>query len=333
MVLIDKSVWLYYEKLYELRNNRLTDIIRRRLWLPVFKDEYQRHFYGGKQLHSAHYANRRIAELINDDKPFMVSRFGNTEIINLNAYMRRSICGISELKRQYENRWFDNLYEGAGFFPKDKRLLKDFAKILYNSAKETDILGVWNRPMEDYYIRTAMPDVEITKLRWLEPWYSDSPWTWALKGKKVLVIHPFAASIMGQYQNRKLLFPENELLPEFELDVLKAVQTLGDNRDERFKTWFEALDYMYNEALKRDFDVAIIGCGAYGMPLAAKLKKAGKKAIHMGGVTQCIFGIKGRRWVNSPIDKKIPMNEYWIYPQDREIPQNAANVENGCYWR
>ena len=45
--------------------------------------------------------------------------------------------------------------------------------------------------------------------------------------------------------------------------------------------------------MKFDFDVALIGCGAYGFPLAAKLKTAGKQAIHLGGVLQALFGIKG----------------------------------------
>jgi len=52
--------------------------------------------------------------------------------------------------------------------------------------------------------------------------------------------------------------------------TLKAVQTIANTKDDRFDTWFDALDYMYNEALKLDFDVALIGCGAYGYPLAAK---------------------------------------------------------------
>lgn len=329
----DKLKWLLYEKRYEFRNNRITDIIRRHIVIPIFGHELHPYVYGGKILHGPEYTNKKIAELINGEKPFMVSRFGNTEINNLNAYMRKNICGISEGYKRLEEKWWDNLYIGAGFFPKDRSLLGKFANTIYSSAKEADMLGVWNRRMEDYYIRTAMPNVEITALRWLEPWYSDSPWTWALKGKKVLVIHPFEDSIKAQYQKRKDIFPENELLPEFELDVLKAVQTLGDNKDDRFITWFDALEYMYDEALKRDFDVAIIGCGAYGMPLAAMLKKAGKKAIHLGGVTQCLFGIKGRRWVNSPIDKRVPINENWIYPKENETPQNADNVENGCYWR
>ncbi|WP_248405324.1 hypothetical protein [Butyrivibrio fibrisolvens] len=329
----DKLKWLFYEKRFELRNNRITDIIRRHIIIPVFGHELRTFVYGGKILHGPEYANKKIAELINGEKPFMVSRFGNTEINNLDSYMRKTICGLSEEYKDFDKKWWDNLSIQAGFFPKDESLHEKFAKVLYSSAKEVDVLGVWNRRMEDYYIRTAMPDVEITALRWLEPWYSDTPWTWALKGKKVLVIHPFEDSIKEQYQKRKVIFPENELLPECELDVLKAVQTLGDNKDDRFNTWFDALEYMYDEALKRDFDVAIIGCGAYGMPLAAMLKKAGKKTIHIGGVTQCLFGIKGSRWVNSPLDKKIPINEKWIYPKENETPHNSTDVENGCYWK
>ena len=53
---------------------------------------------------------------------------------------------------------------------------------------------------------------------------------------------------------------------------------------------------MYEQSLKTSFDVAIIGCGAYGMPLGAMLKDAGKTVIHLGGVTQILFGIKGKRW-------------------------------------
>lgn len=46
-------------------------------------------------------------------------------------------------------------------------------------------------------------------------------------------------------------------------------------------------------AMKINFDTAIIGCGAYGMPLAAQIKNAGRQAIHLGGAVQLLFGIKG----------------------------------------
>ena len=115
------------------------------------------------------------------------------------------------------------------------------------------------------------------------------------------------------------------------MTVLKAVQTMGYEQDARFNDWFEAIDYMFNEAMKINFDVAIIGCGAYGLPLAARIKEAGKIAIHLGGATQLLFGIKGKRWDGVGFGDKY-YNEYWVRPEESEKPQNAVLIENGCYW-
>ena len=93
----------------------------------------------------------------------------------------------------------------------------------------------------------------------------------------------------------------------------------------------DAVDYMYDEAMKRDFNVAILGCGAYGFPLAARIKQAGKQAIHLGGATQILFGIKGSRWDNNPFISKL-YNSNWIRPNESEKPTNSGSVENSCYW-
>ena len=70
-----------------------------------------------------------------------------------------------------------------------------------------------------------------------------------LKGKKVLVVHPFVESIKYQYENnREHLFENPDVLPEFkELILVKAVQTQADAKDSRFKDWFEALQYMKDD--------------------------------------------------------------------------------------
>ena len=78
---------------------------------------------------------------------------------------------------------------------------------------------------------------------------------------------------------------------------------------------------------KIDFDIAILGCGAYGFPLAAFIKNKGKKAIHIGGATQLIFGIKGKRWEGASF-----INKYWISPRKEDRPKGFEKVEGGCYW-
>ncbi len=110
-----------------------------------------------------------------------------------------------------------------------------------------------------------------------------------------MVIHPFEETIKSQYKKRKDLFENQDILPSFELITLKAVQTVAGTKSQ-FGSWCEALEYMERQIKQIDFDIAILGCGAYGMPLAAYIKRLGKQAVHMGGVTQLLFGILGKRW-------------------------------------
>ena len=76
---------------------------------------------------------------------------------------------------------------------------------------------------------------------------------------------------------------------------------------------------------------AILGAGAYGFPLGARLKQQGKQAIHLGGSTQILFGIKGRRWDKRPNVAKH-YNEHWVYPLEHEKPQNVEAAGVTAYW-
>lgn len=273
-------------------------------------------------------ANKRIYDLIQSGKPFLVGRFGGNELsmlktIEFDIHSKMDIC-------------LELLCSNAGFFPKEAFDAHRYQKEMMNFCKSCDILGVWFRPFEDYYIKRHMKqELFITYLQNIEPWtHREKPWSSALKGKKVLIIHPFEDSIQQQFQNRAEIFPGTDMLPEFELKTLKAVQTAAGSVDPRFANWYDALEYMFDEAMKMDFDIAILGCGAYGAPLAARIKNAGKQAIHLGGPTQILFGIKGRRWDDSPIFDYVReyYNEAWIYPGAKEKPKGAVKIENACYW-
>lgn len=333
----DKYILMFYEYKNQITNDFL-DKFGRHVTIKYFGKELIIRRYGGKRVRNADCANKWIADGILSDGSFMAARFGGTESHVVKCVLHRRYWGRTVKNEEDFNKWFERLQQWTGFFPADESMMERFTDIIIDAGKNTDVLGTWNRPLEDYFLRYRMKNTKITFLRWLEPWYAkkEKPWTYALKNKKVLVIHPFDESIRSQYANRKKVFPgaKGELfLPDFELITLKAVQTIAGVKDERFDTWFDALQYMYEEAMKIDFDVAIIGCGSYGMPLASMLKNAGKKAIHLGGVTQCLFGIKGRRWENSPIKEIVPINADWVYPNENETPQSANVVEGGCYWK
>ena len=138
-------------------------------------------------------------------------------------------------------------------------------------------------------------------------------------------------SIKKQYAQRAVLFENPEILPEFaSLTCIRAVQSIA-NQKTGFSTWFEALDYMKAEIKRTDFDIAIIGAGAYGLPLACYVKGLGKIAIQMSGATQILFGIKGKRWEQIPEVSSL-FNSHWIRPAESETPIKSRNVEGGCYW-
>ena len=90
---------------------------------------------------------------------------------------------------------------------------------------------------------------------------------------------------------------------------------------------------MCNEIDKLDFDIAVLGCGSYGMPLAYYIKKIGKSSIYAGAYTQVMFGIKGKRWDNEINPHRSFWNKYWKWPEEDEIPKFAHKVEGGCYWK
>ncbi len=293
-------------------------------------------------------ASEMIYNLLASDKPCMIARYGSTELAALVNYLGVTNSNHSVWKyikgEQPDWWWNKNIMEQmtrwSGFFPSNPETLTRFSEMMLEDTKQLDLLGSW--VPNEYYLKDRLTKVEIVHLRLLEPFWSQVPWTRVLKGKKVLVVHPFADTIREQYNNREWLFANMDILPEFKkLQVIQAIQSLG-GEDNGFKNWFEALQWMKGEIDKCDYEICLIGCGAYGFPLAAHVKRQGKKAIHLGGALQLLFGIKGKRWEDPNYGVRewgIPygsysslMNSYWVRPGDVNRPQNASQVEDGCYW-
>lgn len=279
---------------------------------------------------------KEIISLLQSEEPCMIARFGSVELQSLIDYLYPSRVKniLPFIKGKYPSWGYSpstirTMYINAGFFPSTRRELNRFGKLMTDCIRYVDILGSW-RP-EEKYIKSYLEDKTLVPLADLEPYYFDEPWTIALQGKKVLVIHPFEDSILAQYKKWGKLFDNPQLQPNFKLLTLKAVQSIAGNKPNNFNNWFEALEWMKYEIDKLDFDIAIIGCGAYGFPLAAYVKQIGKKAIHLGGAVQYLFGIKSNAANNNPMITCL-MNEFWINPSQEETPKGIEKVENSRYW-
>lgn len=315
--------------------------ILRRVYIRITSLQHRNTNSYGKEILSAQVGNDLIYKKILEGRPFLVSRLGNSELDALMNHLQieyllkhNSLTGFIKQVQGYDSYWRDsvlkNIHFNAGFFPLQAEMLKQFSNDFLGYLKDVDLLGVWNIFNEDYIVKNHCIDAQLTTLRGLEPYFHGSPWSKALKGKKVLVIHPFEKSIINQYNKRHLLFHNPETLPDFDLQIVKAIQSHA-NEHSSFSTWFDALAYMMEEVKKKDFHIAIIGAGAYGLPLGALIKRMGKQAIHMGGASQILFGIKGKRWDDHPIISSL-YNENWVRPTDDETPKFAKKIEDGCYW-
>lgn len=272
--------------------------------------------------------NSYIEKLLDSDEPFMVCGFGSQEA-RATARALGVERGYDRAIPKYVQR---RMTDAPGFFPADDANIRRFGLLMAESAKQLDALAYWNSFVQEWLFRKICPDgVTVSYLENLEPCRNqDNPWPSSLMEKRVLVVYPFACSIESQYSKREKLFDNSEVLPEFELQTLVPPQTIAGTRDSRFSNWFEAFDWLCVEVDKRHFNIAMIGCGAYGFPLAAHVKKSGRFSIH-GGMVQMLFGIKGRRWDIKPISKEL-YNEFRIRPSAEEQPENVGKVESGCYW-
>ena len=322
--------------------NRIEEFI-----LKGMRKAYQKLFLPSKELPPCEMdpdkASEMIYQLLVSDEPCMVARFGSTELSCLTNYMGiidKSNSVWKYITGQTEQWWWNKnianqMQQWSGFFPPTEENLTKFSELMLSDMRQVDLLGSWIP--DEHKFENYLQKVKFVRLTAMEPCWSKHPWSRVLEGKRVLVVHPFAEDICRQYDNnRERLFDNPDVLPEFSsLRVIKAVQSLG-GEDNGFKNWFEALEWMKLEIDKEDYDIALIGCGAYGFPLAAHVKRTGKKAVHLGGALQLLFGIKGKRWENSGYNLLYNytslFNNYWVYPNKSTKPQNAEEIEGGCYW-
>ena len=284
-------------------------------------------------------ASDSIRKMLTGNEPCMICRFGSYELRATLNYLDVTRKGSSfsktlkYIKGEIGPYWWDDeiaffMRNNAGFFPANAEFLSRFANIVLKDIQNIDILGSWL--IDEARLENFLPKIKRVPLLDLEPFYHSNPWSEGLEGKRVLVVHPFEKTITKQYEKRRLLFDNPRTLPNFELMTLKAVQSNAGSKS-GFSSWFDALEHMSKKVSVLDFDVAIIGAGAYGLHLASYVKGMGKKAVHMGGATQLLFGIKGKRWDDAPFYREL-YNDNWTRPLPEETPANYEIVEGGCYW-
>jgi hypothetical protein len=275
-------------------------------------------------------SNKILHNLIMAKTPFLITRIGfAVGIVTycLEQNIRPRASHLSNLQT-HDGIYYNSLNEVKIFTTEYSKAIKNST---YLAAFPTIYTQVQNFLIKQY-------SKNVLHNRVLEPFYSilekEKPWTHKLLGKRVLIVNPFITSIKKNIDANFQMFNHEKLFLDGQDFVFyKSFNCLANNRPH--KNWIETFEIMCNDIKEIEFDIALLGCGGYGLPLANFIyEKMNKSAIYIGGGLQLLFGIMGQRWGNNDMWKKI-MNEsqsQFIRPSGDEIIKNKNMIENACYW-
>lgn len=273
-----------------------------------------------------------ISSRLKENKSFLCACMGHTEVRIAGEYLEKQF-GIRNV---YSSEIKKYLLETSGFFREkedSEEEIDHYAQMTLEACAEVDILLIYASWKYYTYIANNFCSNAVFAPRAAQPYDSERklrPWFDGLSEKKVLVVSSFSHSIEHQYsrKNRICKYPEWEL-PDFELKTFQMIETqFGNNRG--YKNWFIAYNDVKERILNMDFDVAIIGAGAYGFPLSAALKKQGKMVIELCSYTTMMFGVVGQRHIDFGFKEQYGTDE-WIRPMETP-PEYYKKIEGGCYW-
>ncbi len=264
-----------------------------------------------------------------------IGKLGTSEL----AVLERAL-----MKIPYDYLTVQHATLNAGLWPKES--LKEWAYHMFTEVlPNMDGMVEWNSsPSEKVLLDTFAPKSQRLVLRSLEPYYQvaeENQWTRYLSGS-IAVVSPFAESISKQVTTgldiiwkKKPIWSSQPKVHTIRTGCSPAIDSESPAAwpsDILLKGWKAAVEDCVNRVLATDAQVVLVGCGALSLPIVAALKKAGKVAIHLGGATQILFGIRGKRWDSHSVIREF-YTEEWISPSSEETPRHCKKVEGGCYWQ
>ena len=271
-----------------------------------------------------------IRKLIFTEKAFMLSRFGNVEFDFINFYYRVNYTNsffknsLFFFRKEYPNDSRNRVSVNAGVSNFSPSNYKQFYDLYVESIRDIDFFFRWFSG--DRLIETLGFKGTVFPLNTLNILDNPSFYSGVFDGKSVLVVSPFNASINYQLDCNFQFIQEHLGIDNIFVEVITSPFSVTSDDD-----WFDNLQLLKtsirNAALDRNIDYVILGCGAFGLPLASFCKTLGISSLHLGGVTQLLFGIRGSRWSGYDLSK-----DGWINPISSDIPTFSNMIEGGCYW-
>ena len=261
-----------------------------------------------------------VNKLLRDDKPFLVTRTGNVEA-------RAIIAGTATQELRYSAGWYcrDETAEAQVFEDWASRYIAALQRshlIMIVPSQRIDCEPLLNS------IALAAPCADTMQLAALVRFMGALSHT----KKRILVINSKVSLMRSQAVKFSDLFPHAGIMADFpeRLTYLRSFDTYPGH--EPGASWSETYQQLCNSVDQHDFDVALLGCGCYGLPLCDYIFTTKcRSAFYVGGFIQLLFGILGKRWLSRERERAY-FNEHWIHVPPEMVPTNAERFEGGAYW-
>jgi len=255
-----------------------------------------------------------------DQQEYSLLRFCNELLGNYKSLTHASVVGEKWLTLYFRNNINPTFWVDIG-----------------EKARVYDHLLELIQKDDKYVFLYPFPFIEKTTSH---PWSMFNAFRTILRDRKVLVVSPFSRTIERNFSNRNQFFKNYEY-PAFALKTHASPITYKGLPEELYphRNWFATVEAMKRDIGNIDFDIALLSCGSYAMPIGDFIcQTLKKKAIYVGGVLQLYFGIMGRRYMNPFFLDQINQ-EFFVHAEEREIylshvtvADNSATEGFGAYF-
>jgi hypothetical protein len=277
-----------------------------------------------------------IKRLLESNQPFFVGRIAGIELKM--AYL--VFKGMSPAEREYREERA-GLETNAGIYTKNEESVQTYVQQLMEAYEHCTVIAEWERTSKVFSFTGMGQELVSSRTKHvpninaiaLEPYYVADPHSWmtSLRGKRILIVHPFVETMKRQVAHLDKLFPGREWFRNCMFQFIAPPFTLAGNHQGR--DWQEHLRNFYTKLDQcEEFDVALVAGGGYGMIISDYVyTKRNKSVLYIGGALQLFFGIIGKRWFDNKAILSL-VNDYWVRPSQADRPPHFTKVEKGCYW-
>lgn len=291
---------------------------------------------------------------INSNNNYFLARIGGSDFnVVLDFFYNLYFNKIDLI---YNDEWFDKVVISVsnlnGYFDKNlsreerKHNFREYVYLMYDCYANSNSFSLSgstifetnnkNNHKLNFFLNHVIPNKNLVSYGFIEEAY---PFLNSFKifaeNKKILVISPFSYYVEEQFKNKDKLINNYEY-PNFNLITYNTPITYNtDDRNLNYmiqNCFTSQSKLMCSEINNIDFDIALLSCGSYAMPIGNYISnKLNKKAIYIGGMLNVLFNIYGKRYdtsffnniVNLNYQVKVDNNVY-MHVQGGKICNNEA---------